>query len=205
MLVRRAFLAQALAMLLLLARRAAAEPPKIGRIRWPGPEGDLHGFMAIPGAAHGKQPAVLVVHDARTVDAYGAAMADSLAQAGYVACVPTTLSSLEDGRATVRWLATNAYSTGRVAAVGLGWGGAMVERLAAAPDSALACAITFGESTHSPEAAAVPLLRLDAPQSAQDPAYAAAWAEALAFLAAHLHQERRQRSAMRKMRGPSHR
>ena len=65
---RRAFVAGLIAAAGVPAGAASRlPPPKIGAIRWPGPGYDLHGYMAIPAKARGRQPAVLVLPDgART-------------------------------------------------------------------------------------------------------------------------------------------
>jgi dienelactone hydrolase len=182
---RRAFVVETIALAAFPAI-AATSPPKTANIHWAGPGHELHGYMAIPGKAHGAQPAVLVVHDAGGADAFLRGFADRLADAGFVACAPSRLASLEEGAATVRWLATNRYSTGKVAAVGLGWGGALVDRLAASPQLLLAAAVTFGASEETAVPAATPLLQLDAIGQMSADAYAQAWLRTIAFLKEHL-------------------
>lgn len=185
---RRAFVAGSFAFAAFSAQAAKPPPPpKIGAIHWPGPGYELHGYMAIPAKAHGPQPAVMVVHDAGGADQFALGLTDALALAGYVACAPRKLASLDEGVATVRWLATNAYATGKVAAVGLGWGGALVERIAAAPGTLLSCGVAFGNTEPEMADNAVPILRLPALTAAQEQAaYAASWQQAVDFLDAHL-------------------
>jgi dienelactone hydrolase len=181
---RRAFVVQTMALAALPAFAAKTPAlPRIGKVRWPGPGHDLHGYMAVPPKAHGPQPAVLVIHDPDGADTSAAGMADSLAEAGFVACTPAALASLEDGIATVRYLATNAYATGKVAAVGIGWGGALVDRIAASPGNLLSCGVTF-ETSAAVAPSTLPMLRFAEPGGADD--YARAWREALAFLITHL-------------------
>jgi dienelactone hydrolase len=184
---RRAFVAGSVAAAALPALAAKAPPPpKVGAIRWPGPGYELHGFMAVPAQAHGPQPAVLVVHDTTGADKFALGLTDALAQAGFVTCIPRALASLDEGVATVRWLATNRYATGKVGAVGIGWGGALVERIATAPDSLLSCGVAFGSGDDAAPGS-VPLLNLPALAAATDPeTYAASWRQAVDFLAAHL-------------------
>jgi dienelactone hydrolase len=185
---RRAFVAGSFALAAFPAPAAKSPPPpKIGAIHWPGPGYELHGYMAVPAKAHGPQPAVLVVHDSGGTDRFALGLTDALALAGFVACAPRKLASLEEGVATVRWLATNAYATGKVAAIGLGWGGALVERIAAAPGSLLSCGIAFGGTETETAAGAIPILRLPALTATEDKAaYAASWQQAIDFLTAHL-------------------
>jgi len=189
---RRAFVAGTFAFAAFPAHAAKPPPPpKIGAIHWPGPGYELHGYMAVPAKAHGPQPAVLVVHDTGGADQFALGLTDALALAGYVACAPKALASLDEGVATVRWLATNAYATGKVAAIGLGWGGALVERIAAAPGTLLTCGVAFGNTEPGMADGAVPILRLPALAATEDKAaYAAAWQQAVDFLDAHLRPPR---------------
>jgi len=182
---RRAFVAGSVATIALPAFAAKPQPaPKIGAIRWPGPGYELHGFMAVPARAHGPQPAVLVVPDTSGADRFALGLTDALAQAGFVTCIPRALASLDEGVATVRWLATNSYATGKVGAIGIGWGAGLVGQMASAPDPQLACAVTFGGAD---AAGSVPSLNLPALASATDPAtYSASWQQAIEFLAVHL-------------------
>jgi len=172
-------------MLAALPLRAAKAPPppKVGAIRWPGPGHDLHGFMAIPAKAHGRQPAVLVLPDAGA-DRFALDLTDALALAGFVACVAKDALSLEEALASLRWLGSNAYATGNVAAVGTGAGAALIERIAAAAGNPLTCAIAFDGGLAGPDS---PVLHLP-PLTAEIPAtdYAARWREAMDFLARDL-------------------
>jgi carboxymethylenebutenolidase len=186
LLARRAFVAGSIAATALPAFAAKASPPKVGAIRWPGPGYELHGYMAVPGKAHGPQPAVLVLPGAEGADRFALGLADALALADFVACIPSALASLDEGLASVRWLATNAYATGKVGAVGIGEGGQLVARIAAAHDSQLACGVVFGSGDNA-QTGTAPMLTLPALAAATDPAiYAASWRQAIDFLAAHL-------------------
>jgi dienelactone hydrolase len=182
---RRAIVVQAMALAAFPAAAAKPlTPPKTANIRWPGPGGELHGYMAIPGKARGPQPSVLIVHDAGGADAFTRSLTDQVAQAGFVACAPTRLNSLEEAVATIKWLATNAYATGKVGAIGLGWGGALVERLAAGSPSGLAAFVTFGANEDLDGTA--PALRLEALGQYSGDSYDQAWLRTLAFLKEHL-------------------
>jgi dienelactone hydrolase len=189
---RRAFVAGSIA---LAAFPAAAgkrlPPPKIGAIYWPGPGHDLHGFMAIPGKAQGPQPAVLVLPGASGADQFARALADALAVAGFVTCLPKTPLSAEEAIATLHWLATNRYATGKVAVVGVGEGSSLVDRLSASSDAQLSCGVIFGGAAEAPETA-VPILRLPEMAGSNDPAaYTASWEQAIAFLSEQLQPPRK--------------
>ncbi|HWI87366.1 MAG TPA: hypothetical protein VNT42_13720 [Sphingomonas sp.] len=182
---RRAFVTQTIALAAFPAGAAKSPPPpRIAAIRWRGPNGDLHGFMAIPAKARGPQPAILITPGIDGVDQFSLELTDALAQAGFVACIAKGLASLDDAIATVRWLATNAYATGKVAAIGLGWGGDLVDRIAGSPQPLLTAGITFGAS--ETKIGSVPLLRLAPIGSLAGNAYEAAWRQAIAFLKEHL-------------------
>ena len=184
---RRAFVAETIALAAFPAAATKPPPlPRTARIHWPGPHEELHGYMAIPAKARGAQPAILVVHDTGSADAFTLSLADRLALAGFVACAPTRLTLLEEAVATVRWLGTNAYATGKVAAVGLGSGGALVDRVAVSPQPLLAAAITFGASEGTTATAATPMLRFDAVGQMRAEEYNDAWSRTIAFLKEHL-------------------
>ena len=184
---RRAFVAGSVAAIALPTFAAKTPPkPKVGAIRWPGPGYELHGYMAVPAEAHGPQPAVLVLPDTSGADRFALGLTDALAQAGFVTCIPSALASIEEGLATVRWLATNRYATGKVGAVGIGWGAALLGQIVAVPDSELACGVAFGGDNL---AGAMPLLSLPALAAATDAAtYSASWRQTVSFLAGHLRQ-----------------
>lgn len=188
MIARRTFIAGSIAAIALpvFAKSSALPPPKVGAIRWPGPGYELHGYMAVPGSAHGPQPAVLVVPDGGEPDPFTLGLADALARAGFVTCVPRGLAGMDEATATLRWLATNRYATGKVGAVGIGGGIGLVEQIAASPDAQLSCGVLFGREIQAP-AGGVPLLALPPFAATTDrTAYAASWDEAVAFLGDHL-------------------
>lgn len=149
-------------------------------IHWPATDGrTLHGYMAIPAKARGRQPAVMVVHDDRGLDDHIRDLTRRIALEGFVVCAPdffwgagetsadraaarATIGRLDlartvaDAAATVHWLATNRYATGKVGAVGFGWGGALVDRTAIAAGSELVAAVAYyGPAPDPAEAARV--------------------------------------------------
>lgn len=184
MTTRRALIAGTAAIAIAPASAAhPPAPPKIGAIHWPGAHGDVHGYMAVPAGAQGRQPAVLIVPDHSGADRFALGLVDALAGAGFVTCIARSFPSTEDVVATVRWLAGNRYATGKVAAIGLGWGCELVERVRAAAPGELAGAVLVGGQplvqTNSP------VLALDSIEvlAARDPvAYEAAWRRMVAFL-----------------------
>jgi len=181
---RRTVVAGSIALAALPLRAAKAPPPpKVGAIRWPGPGHELHGYMAIPARAHGRQPAVLVLPDAGA-DHFVLGLTDALALAGFVACVAKEPLSLDESLASLRWLATNAYATGKVAAVGVGAGAALIGRIVAAPANPLTCAVAFDGGTSDTDHKVLHLPELTMGGGAAD--YARQWHEAMDFLASNL-------------------
>lgn len=151
---------------------------KTANVRWTAPAGrELHGYMAIPARAHGRQPAVLVAHENRGLNDHVRDVARRVALAGFVACAPDFLSGIggtppdedaaraavagldpqrtvADALATVRWLKTNRYATGKVGAVGFCWGGALVDRVAVAAGTDLAAGVAYYGPAPDPAGAA---------------------------------------------------
>ena len=138
-----------------VAMAARLAPPDIqvneAAIRWPvGAGRELHGFMAIPARARGRQPAIMVIGDPDTPDATSRALVRSVAQAGFVACTPNAASFqsttvADDMRATAQWLANSRYGTGRVGGIGVGKGAGTAALLAG--DGTLAAAVSLGAGT----------------------------------------------------------
>lgn len=185
MLGRRAFVAGSIAVSALPVFAAKPPPPpKIGAIRWPGVAGYLHGFMAIPAKAHGRQPAVLVIPETSNVDRFALSLTDTLALAGFVACVPKLLPSPDDAQTTLRWLATNRYATGKVAAIGFGPGAELINRIADDPQHLLAAGVTFGAP--GADSGPTPMLRFEAIGALEGQLYDRAWRQTVGFLKEHL-------------------
>ena len=137
--------------------------------------------MAVPAKAHGPQPAVLVLPDAGA-DPFALGLTDALALAGFVACVAKTPLTVDEATATIRWLGTNHYATGKVGIVAIGTGAAMAQSIAAA--GPLDCAVLFDGKETPTEGSVVHLPLLAATTDATR--YEAAWRQAVAFLARHL-------------------
>ena len=137
--------------------------------------------MAVPAKAHGPQPAVLVLPEAGA-DTFALALTDTLALAGFVACVAKAPLAVHEVAATLHWLGTNHYATGKVGIVAIGAGAAMAQSIAGAgaPD----CAVLFDGKE---EPANGNVLHLPLLAATTDPArYEAAWRQAIAFLAQYL-------------------
>lgn len=187
-----------------MALAAKLAPPDVEvnatAIRWPVGSGrELHGYMAIPARARGRQPAVLVIVGRDTPDLRARELVRGVAQAGFVACTVNGASILpenftNDLRATARWLANGRYGTGRIGAIGLS--GGIAATLALAGDRTIAAAVTFGEADAPPEGAPLlafrpagtgwgPLTPRDASPTLGQ-AWIQAWAGAMAFLREHL-------------------
>jgi carboxymethylenebutenolidase len=136
-------------------------------VRWTvGGDRILHGYMAIPAQARGRQPAVLVIHENRGLNDHIRDVTRRAALNGFVALAPDFLSTaggtpadedaartligkldlaqtVKDGTDTLRWLQKNRFATGKVGAIGFCWGGAMVNRLAVAAGDALTAGVAY--------------------------------------------------------------
>jgi dienelactone hydrolase len=186
------------------AMAARLAPPDVktneSAIRWPISGGrELHGFMAIPARARGRQPAVLVIGGPDTSDDMARALARSVAQAGFIACAPNKASFqgstlVDDMRATAGWLAHGLYGTGRIGAIGMVGGAAIAKTLQG--DGTLAAIVTFDDATPSAGSGSILAIRTDgtgwrlstdaaaAPLILPD--WAQAWERATAYLREHL-------------------
>ncbi len=126
----------------------------------------LNGYRATP-KTPGPRPAGMVVHENRGPQPYTRDVARRLAVAGFHALAPDFLApsggtpvgdddkargmiaaldlarTVEDGAATIDWLADKARSTGKVGIVGFCWGGALVDRIAVLPARRRAAAVAF--------------------------------------------------------------
>lgn len=146
--------------------------------------GALSAYVAKPAAASGALPAVVVIHENRGLNPYIRDVARRTALAGYVAIAPDFLTpgagtpenedqaremigALNPENTLQHALAAMTYArsgrddvTGRTGVVGFCWGGALVNRVAAA-DPALSAAVSFyGRQVPAEEAQriAAPLL-----------------------------------------------
>ncbi len=163
-------------------------------IRWPvSPTRELHGYMAIPAKARGRQPAVLVIGGRDTPDPFARQLVRSIAQTGFVACTANAAAIMadtlaDDMRATALWLANGRYGTGRVGAIGLD-GGVRATRVLA---GTLSAAVTFGDGIPSQPGAPIlsfarsaagwRLLTESGTAATFEGDWAAAWSRAMAYL-----------------------
>jgi carboxymethylenebutenolidase len=122
-------------------------------VTWPGPAGEMKGYVAWPAGAAGKLPTVIVIHENRGLNAHIKDVARRMALEGFMALAPDYLSRLggtpadeeaaramfgqldpagvvADGVATVAFLETQPDGNGKVGAVGFCWGGGTVNNLA---------------------------------------------------------------------------
>jgi carboxymethylenebutenolidase len=138
--------------------------------------GKMRGYLARPAAATGKLPGILVVHENRGLNPHIEDVARRLALENFMAFAPDALFPLggypgdedkarelfpkldqaktrEDFVAATEWLMKRPDCTGKVAAVGFCWGGAMANTLATRVP-ALAGAVPFYGTAPSAEDAA---------------------------------------------------
>ncbi len=162
------------------AKAAIVPPddPKVAteQVSFPGPGGEVKGYLAKPAGATGKLPGVVVIHENRGLNAHIEDVARRLALAGFEALAPDLLSSMggtpkdedqardmigklkqgdavAEAGAAIKWLEARPESTGKVGIVGFCWGGSLVNATATkAPDLKAAVAY-YGMA---PSLAAVP-------------------------------------------------
>ena len=171
----------------LAGRGAFAREPIIraSAIRWSGAGGRaLHGYMAIPQQAHGRQPAVLVIGEAHALppvaDPVARRLVEQLAAGGVLACTADNVVGVADLRASLAWLRFNRYATGKVALAAIGTGVDAAARIVAGDgDIVGACLIVNGGSMRPPSN--VPTLAIDWSEDAT-----AVPPAAIAFLKEHL-------------------
>jgi carboxymethylenebutenolidase len=158
---------------------AAMVPEDDGRLVISGDPlaGHVGGYLARPGDAPGKLPAVMVVHENRGLNPHIKDVTRRLALEGFVAFAPDYLSGMggtpqdadkardmigqlkqedidETSHAAVQALAGLAEATGKTGAIGFCWGGGQVNALAARGDPALQAGVAY--YGRQPDAALVP-------------------------------------------------
>jgi carboxymethylenebutenolidase len=164
----------ALALLpLLQANKAAAaqvaaddQRLKAERVSFPGPDGELRGYLARPAEARAL-PGVVVIHENRGLNPHIEDVTRRMTLEGFVALAPDFLSAsggtpenedqareqigkldpewtLKAALAAAEWLRAGDRSTGRVGAVGFCWGGGLVGRLATADPKLNAAVVFYG-------------------------------------------------------------
>jgi carboxymethylenebutenolidase len=140
----------------------AANDPRLKteRVTYPGGNGDMKGYLAVPADAPEKLPAVMIVHENRGLNPHVEDVTRRLALEGFLALGPDFLSGAggtpadedqaramiqaldrdalgADLVATVAYLKSHPRSSGKVGAVGFCWGGGAVNLLAVlSPDLA---------------------------------------------------------------------
>ncbi|MFT8554879.1 MAG: dienelactone hydrolase family protein [Zymomonas mobilis] len=141
------------------------------RVNWRVTNGELmHGYIAVPAAARNKLPTVLIIHDEQGLDFATREYTRKMALNGYIALAPDFLSAwggmpddpaktrallmgvdwswlVKDAAMTVDWLKNQRYSTGKVGAIGFGWGGKLAQYTAAQAQDALAAAVAYYSET----------------------------------------------------------
>jgi carboxymethylenebutenolidase len=138
--------------------KAQTVPPddsrlKIEEITYPGPAGDVKGYLAMPANAEGKLPAVIVVHENRGLTPHIKDVTRRMALEGFVALGVDLLSrdggtpenedearamfdkvdragQVADAVAGVAYLQSYPASNGNVGAIGFCFGGGVVNQMA---------------------------------------------------------------------------
>src|SRR5204863_7956674 len=125
-------------------------------VQSPERKGSIKGYCARPATASGKLPGVLVIHENRGLNPYIDDVARRLAVANFIAFAPDGLTSVggfpgsdeqgavkfrdvngpkmfEDFVASAEWLQARPDCSGRIGAVGFGFGGGVGNHLAVRP------------------------------------------------------------------------
>ncbi len=168
-------MAAALAVLPLLESRTARAvqvPPEdprleIGRIAYPGAAGEVRAYLARLKGGAPRQPAVIVIHENRGLNAHIEDVARRVALEGFLAMAPDLLSpsggtpadedsaraligkldpekTVQDLVEAVAYLAEHEHGNGKVGAVGFCWGGGMVGELAVSSPQLDAGVVYYG-------------------------------------------------------------
>ena len=147
-------------------------------VQSPQGNGTIKGYLAIPAAASGRFPAVLVVHENRGLNPYIEDVARRFAVANFIAFAPDGLTSvggfpgddekggaafrtvdgakmLNDFEAAARWLMTHAESTGKVGVVGFCYGGGVANNLAVRLPNLGAAAPFYGRQPSAEDVAKI--------------------------------------------------
>jgi carboxymethylenebutenolidase len=126
---------------------------KIEEITYPGPAGEVKGYLAMPASAEGKLPAVVVVHENRGLTPHIKDVTRRMALEGFVALGVDLLSreggtpdneaearamfdkvdragQLDDAVAAIAFMQGHAASNGNVGAIGFCFGGGIVNQMA---------------------------------------------------------------------------
>jgi carboxymethylenebutenolidase len=126
---------------------------KIETVTYPGPAGDVSGYLAMPAEAAGPLPAVIIIHENRGLNPHIKDLVRRIALEGFVVLGPDLLSrlggtpdsddeaaemfqqldregALPDALAAIPFVASHPASTGEVGAVGFCFGGGIVNQMA---------------------------------------------------------------------------
>ena len=152
-------------------------------VSFPGPGGEIKGYLVRPKDASGKLPGVIVIHENRGLNPHIRDVARRLALEGFVVLAPDFLSpaggtpqdedkarevisgldrqrTVADAEAARAYLANPDLTNGKVGAVGFCWGGGMVNTLAVAEPALNAGVAYYGMQPATKNVAAIkaPLL-----------------------------------------------
>jgi carboxymethylenebutenolidase len=163
--------------------RAAIVAPDDGRlaikdVTFPGPAGDVKGYLAEPAAVTGKLPGIVVVHENRGLNPHIKDIARRVALEGYVAVAVDLLSrqggtpptdeeaakmfqTLDRAGLVPDALAASAYlkslpeCTGNIGAIGFCFGGGVVNQMAVADPTLKAAVAYYGMQPSADDAAKI--------------------------------------------------
>lgn len=162
----------------------AADDPRVdgGTITFPGPMGDIGGYMVRPAGVTTPIPSVVVIHENRGLNEHIRDVARRVALEGFAALAPDLLSRLggtpddedearqminnlaradavEDAMATLEFIKGNEATTDKAGALGFCWGGGMTNALAVAAGSELDAAVSY----YGPQPPAEDVAKIEAP------------------------------------------
>jgi carboxymethylenebutenolidase len=154
--------------------RAAMVQPNDGRleashITYPGPSGQVKGYLARAKEGAGRRGGVIVIHENRGLTPHIEDVARRAALVGFVALAPDLLSymggtpanqdaardafakmdravAVKDAAAAIAYLRGRPDSNGKVGAVGFCWGGGTVNRVATAAPDLTAAVVFYGDA-----------------------------------------------------------
>ncbi len=151
-------------------RRPTIPRLKIEEITYPGPDGAVKGYLAMPADAAGKLPAVIVIHENRGLNPHIKDVTRRLALEGFVALARRPSVAARAGRrqatrrraamfqvpiarrwspmpiAAIPYLQKLPSTNGKVGAVGFCFGGGIVNQMAVASPDLVAAVAYYGRS-----------------------------------------------------------
>ena len=140
---------------------------KIEEVTYPGPAGDVKGYLAMPADAPGKLPAVIVIHENRGLNPHIKDVTRRMALEGFVALAIDLLSRkggtpatdeeaaamfqdidraalVPDAVAAIAYLQGLPATNGKVGAIGFCFGGGIVNQMAVASPDLIAAVPYYG-------------------------------------------------------------